>query len=98
MIFTYISVLVCVSFRNDIKSVCLFFTSPSRIFRFDKDVTTVAEELQNQDLLYVRRLWPLSGKGSLLCYTCCDTGLRFLRSHLKDRPNLLTFTTNKGYW
>jgi hypothetical protein len=37
-------------------------------------------------------------EGSLSCYTCSDTGPRFFRSHLKDRPIQSPLTTNKGMW
>ena len=35
---------------------------------------------------FPQRFWPLRRQGSLSCHTCCDTGLRFTRSHPKDRP------------
>jgi hypothetical protein len=36
--------------------------------------------------IYARRSAPLSRGESLSCYTYCDTGLRFFRLHMKDRP------------
>jgi hypothetical protein len=45
---------------------------------------------------YTRRSGPLSREGSLSCHTCCDTGSRFFRSHLKDRPIQSPLTTHKG--
>ena len=44
----------------------------------------------SKNLAYSRLLRPLR-EGSLSCQICCVTGPRFLRSHLKDRPNLVTF-------
>jgi hypothetical protein len=41
---------------------------------------------------------PLSREGSLSCYTCCDTGLQFFRSHPKDRPIQSPLTTHEGVW
>ena len=46
-------------------------------------------------LAYVQHPWPLRREGSLSCHTCCDTGLWFLWSLLKDRSNVLPFTTSK---
>jgi hypothetical protein len=46
--------------------------------------------------------WPLLGiitcEDILLCHTCCDTEPRFLWSHSKDCPMLLSLKTNKEYW
>jgi hypothetical protein len=36
--------------------------------------------------IYARRSGPLIRDGSLSCHSCFDTGLRFSRSHPKDRP------------
>jgi hypothetical protein len=55
------------------------FTCHSGIFYSYRDVAIADEGLQNLGL------WLSSRKGSLSCYTFCDTGPRFFRSHQKDR-------------
>jgi hypothetical protein len=50
--------------------------SRSKKFHLCGDDTTVDERLQNLGL------W--AGGRSLSCYTCCNTGPRFFRSHPKD--------------
>ena len=47
---------------------------------------------------FPRRFWPLRREGSLSCHTCYDTGLRFTRSHPKDRPWKSLHTTNMGFY
>jgi hypothetical protein len=60
------------------------FMPSSRIFHLYGDVTIAGEGLQNLGLCSALRAFEQGG--SLLCHTCCDTGPRFFRSHLKDRP------------
>jgi hypothetical protein len=45
---------------------------------------------------YARHSGPLSREGSLSCHTYCDMGLRFFRSHPKDRPIQSPLTTRMG--
>jgi hypothetical protein len=45
---------------------------------------------------YARRSRPLRWDWSLSCHTCCDIGLQFFWSHLKDHPIQLPLTTHKG--
>jgi hypothetical protein len=40
----------------------------------------------------------LGFSGLISCYTYCDTGTRFFRSHPKDRPFQSPFTTHEGMW
>jgi hypothetical protein len=47
---------------------------------------------------YARRSGPLDREGSLSCYTYCETGPRFFRSHPIDRPIQSPFTTCMGMW
>ena len=54
--------------------ICLFvsgFSSHSRFFHSDGDVTIAGEGLQI--LTYARHSWPLSSEGSLAYQTYCDT-------------------------
>lgn len=73
--------------------VCLLFYIFIWIFWLYGDVNIAGEGLQ--DL----RLWlsflTMSRNGSFSYYTCCDIGLRFLRSYLKDCPNFFTFYSNQ---
>jgi hypothetical protein len=63
--------------------------------------------LKNFSLIWRRHRWraakfrpmlPLSREGCLSCHTCCDTGLRFFRSHTKDRLIQSPLTTHKWMW
>jgi hypothetical protein len=72
-------------------SICSF-----PIFQLYGDITITSEGLQN--LGYARFSGPLSREGSLSCHICCDTGPRFFRSHLKDRPIQPPLSTHKGIW
>jgi hypothetical protein len=47
---------------------------------------------------YARHSGPLCREGSLSCYTCCNTGPRFLRSHPKGCPIQSPLTTHEGVW
>jgi hypothetical protein len=69
------------------------FTSRSRIFHLNEDVTITGEGLQN-----VRRSGPLNREGYLSCHTCSDTGPLFFRSLPKDRPIQSPLTTHEGMW
>jgi hypothetical protein len=57
------------------------FTSHSRIFHLNGDVTNAGKALQNLGLCSA----PLSREGSLSCHTCCGTGPQFFQPHPKDR-------------
>jgi hypothetical protein len=84
------------------------FTSRSRFFNFNGDVTIAGEGLQN---VYARRSGPLSMEGSLSCYTCCNmvstgfSGLiprtapfsRLLR-HTKGMRNIYSNPYSHGLW
>jgi hypothetical protein len=72
------------------------FTSRWRISHLYGDVTITVEGLQNLGLCSALRAFFEQGEGSLSCHTCCDTGLRFFRSHPKDRPIQSPLTTRMG--
>jgi hypothetical protein len=55
------------------------FTSHSRIIHLYGEVTIAGKGLQNLGVNSGSE--PLSRDGPLSCYTCCDTGPRFFRSH-----------------
>jgi hypothetical protein len=54
-----------------------------KIFHLYGGVTIGGERLQNLGLYSAPSI--LIRKGSLSCYTCCDTGPLFFQSHTKDR-------------
>ena len=59
-------------------SVCFGgFWSHLRIFHSFGDVIITGKGLQI--LTYARHLWLLSGEGSLVCHTYCDTGHPFIK-------------------
>jgi hypothetical protein len=60
--------------------VCLLFYVPLKNFSL-----ITSEGLQNLGL-YPCSSGPSSREGSLSCHTYCDSGLKFFRSHPKDRP------------
>jgi hypothetical protein len=59
------------------------FTSRTRIFHLNGDVTITGEGLQNK--AYAWRSGPMSREGSLSCHTCCNMGPRITRPHQKDQ-------------
>jgi hypothetical protein len=69
------------------------FTSHSRIFHLNGDVTIAGEGLQNLGLCSHSGLW---AEGSSPCHTCCDTGPSFFWSRLKDRPHSVVSYDTQG--
>ena len=69
------------------------FMSRSRIFH---SILLVRHHISREGLQKDRRLLRLSREGSLSCRTCCDTGPRCIRSHLKVRPVQSLLTTSQG--
>jgi hypothetical protein len=66
-----------------------YFTSAQEYFTY-METSPLPEESS-----YARRSRPSSRKGSLSCYTCCDTGPRFFRSHPKGHPIKSPLPTRK---
>jgi hypothetical protein len=81
----YIILVPCILPEKVFVFVCLFvysrMSNSSTIWRLSPLPVTGL-----QIYGYARHSGPLSREGSLSCHTYCDTGPRFIRSHLKDRP------------
>ena len=63
--------------------IVYWFTSCSRIFHSNRDVTIVNTGLQRV-CLFARRWRSLNREGSVSCHTQCDTWPRFTRSRPKN--------------
>jgi hypothetical protein len=73
--------------------VCLFIAAWA-IFSYPVAVTITGDGAANLDLCLA--LMAFSSEGSFSCHTYCDTGPRFIRSHLKDRHSRPTVGFEQG--